>query len=651
MNAGGCDSLIQLTLSVSEFDTLKLTQAICIGDTFDFNGLMLDTAGVYFDTLASATSCDTLVSFSLAVLTPDTTIIQQSICRDGTFDFNGQSLDTVGVYFDTLVSSIGCDSFIQLELMVIDSFVTRLDEDLCMGETFVLNGRNLTESGTYREVLSSVNGCDSIILLDLTIRPLPTISIQTIPCAADLSSYSVDFTINGDSVSTTHGMLVDNGNNMFTIENIPVDTSITVSIFDTTFGCLLSLPIDSPDCGCETINPPVVIEGDFDLCEGDSIPSFVVSVDSTEKVDWYDFPTGGVKIDSNLTTLFPPDTLPGNHTYFATTRDTITGCISSTRTPVGISILSKPTVGVLDTTVNVCPGDSLILRADTVIGVTYAWFEITNPMAMISSSQNFVVPNASAAFAGSYFVRVTTPEGCVSENSPLVVVTVDAAPSFTIDTAAITPISACGNTDGVILIDGFTIGDSYLISYTENWMAKSLRITASGRGFNLINLAAGSYDNFNIVNTTTMSNCMDAIIDGGPFVVAEADPEMPTYIANTEMSPSACGLSDGAIVIDNLTAGTIYEVAYDFNGTTVTAVNITANTLGQIVITGLAAGDYNNFTFTNTTTTCQANLATLINLSDASPIIVTLINNSLIQPTSCTTCNGSFTFNLSLIHI
>jgi len=48
--AGGCDSIVTLTLAVLPSVTGTASANICQGSSYNFNGLVLNTAGVYIDT-------------------------------------------------------------------------------------------------------------------------------------------------------------------------------------------------------------------------------------------------------------------------------------------------------------------------------------------------------------------------------------------------------------------------------------------------------------------------------------------------------------------------------------------------------------------------------------------------------------------------
>ena len=171
-NALGCDSIVTLNLTVHPvYDTL-ITEQICEGTQFDFNGTLLDVSGTYVDTLNSVNGCDSVVTLNLTVLDILRTDLTDSICAGESLDFNGQIASTTGIYTHTMISSIGCDSVITLDLTVLPVNTEEIDIEICDGQTFDFNGSSIGVAGTYIDTVVGSNGCDSIVTLNLIVNPV-----------------------------------------------------------------------------------------------------------------------------------------------------------------------------------------------------------------------------------------------------------------------------------------------------------------------------------------------------------------------------------------------------------------------------------------------------------------------------------------------
>ncbi len=82
-------------------------------------------------------------------------------------------------------------------------------------------------------------------------------------------------------------------------------------------------------------NEPVS-NGNQSGCSGATIPTLSATVNANETVDWYDASTGGTLLLSGNTSYTPS----GAGSYFAEARNTISGCISNSRTEIIVTLVS-----------------------------------------------------------------------------------------------------------------------------------------------------------------------------------------------------------------------------------------------------------------------------------------------------------------------
>jgi hypothetical protein len=98
-------------------------------------------------------------------------------CAGTSYTFNGQTLTSSNTYEVTLRNAAGCDSLVTLELSFLDQISNQINVAICSGQSYRFNGIDLTSNGTYRDTLKSVFSCDSIVILNLSVNPLPTPTI------------------------------------------------------------------------------------------------------------------------------------------------------------------------------------------------------------------------------------------------------------------------------------------------------------------------------------------------------------------------------------------------------------------------------------------------------------------------------------------
>jgi gliding motility-associated-like protein len=185
----GCDSIINLILTVNSVlrDTTRIT--ICTNQLpYTWNGNIINTAGTFRDTLASSRGCDSIINLILTVnsILRDTT--RTTICTNQLpYNWNGNTINTAGTYRDTLTSSRGCDSIINLILTVNSILRDTTRTTICTNQLpYNWNGNNITAAGTYRDTLTSSRGCDSISTLILTVNSILRDTTRTTICTNQL---------------------------------------------------------------------------------------------------------------------------------------------------------------------------------------------------------------------------------------------------------------------------------------------------------------------------------------------------------------------------------------------------------------------------------------------------------------------------------
>ena len=86
----------------------------------------------------------------------------------GTYTWNGTEYSEAGDYEQTLTSAFGCDSTVVMHLSLVDSYHEVTTQTAC--DSYEWAGQTLTESGVYEHIFTSLHGCDSIVTMNLTIN-------------------------------------------------------------------------------------------------------------------------------------------------------------------------------------------------------------------------------------------------------------------------------------------------------------------------------------------------------------------------------------------------------------------------------------------------------------------------------------------------
>ena len=171
LNAKGCDSFLTLNLTVNPKTFGALSQTICEGDSFLFNGIQRKIAGTYLDTIANIKGCDSFLTLTISVNPKTFSSFSVTICQGDSFKFNDIQQKIAGTHLDTFINSNGCDSIRTLNLTVNPKTFSSFSQTICQGDSFRFNKIFQKTSGVYQEIFVNAKGCDSIRTLNLTVNP------------------------------------------------------------------------------------------------------------------------------------------------------------------------------------------------------------------------------------------------------------------------------------------------------------------------------------------------------------------------------------------------------------------------------------------------------------------------------------------------
>lgn len=146
------------------------------------NGNSYTDSGTYTEVLENEFGCDSLVKINLSIYEPSYNFMFASACSSYVSPSGNHTWTSSGSYFDTLDNMNGCDSIITINLTITNGFTSYDTRTECESYTWI-DGNTYTSSNntaTYTIVGGASNGCDSLITLNLTIvHPVTGIDSRT----------------------------------------------------------------------------------------------------------------------------------------------------------------------------------------------------------------------------------------------------------------------------------------------------------------------------------------------------------------------------------------------------------------------------------------------------------------------------------------
>ncbi|WP_209401197.1 gliding motility-associated C-terminal domain-containing protein [Pseudozobellia sp. WGM2] len=437
---------------------------------------------------------------------------------------------------------------------------------------------NLNSVGTvtyFAESSDNSSSCASFTRtpVSLTIQNTPDITVSTAAsCAPDLLTYSVSVDVSEGMVTSTEGMVVDNGGNNWTISGITSGNDITLTVTAPN-ACTQTLDITAPDCSCPIVAAPTS-GGDQTECEQNPIQTLTATAtppaDAT--VVWYDAPTGGsVVTDPSLSTT-------GSATYYAESRDNVTNCVSGTRTAVVLTIDAAPTAPTSGGDQTECeqnPIQTLTATATAPAGSTLIWYDAPTGGNIVAS------PTHNTVGTSTYYAQSeNSTTSCTSLTRTAVSLTIEPAPSVPVSGGdqteceqspiqTLTATATAPTGSSIVWYDAAT-GGNVVASPTLN-MVGSVTYFAESEN-NSTSCASFS--------RTPVSLTIEDTPDITVSTAATCAPDLLTYSVSVDVSEGTVTSTEGTVVDNGGNNWTISGVTAGNNITlTVTAPNACTQTL------------------------------------------------------------------------
>ncbi|MCF8461614.1 MAG: T9SS type A sorting domain-containing protein [Flavobacteriales bacterium] len=267
-------------------------------------------------------------------------------------------------------------------------------QTICSGNSYVINGNTYTEEGAYNDTLSAVSGCDSVVVTQLTVTPLPSIEVTASPdliCLGEL----VDLAASGADVFQW-----DNSLGSGDAHTLNPQQTTTYTAYGITDGCQSSASVTVT---VNTLPEITATAADALICEGQST-ELTASGSEIEEWLW----TDGISTDANVT-VSPVETT--TYTVFATD---LNGCVGYAEVTVEVEtcvgIAESETLATLDIYPNPCSSTATIadLPSGSLLSIVDASGR-TVLQSMTADTRQTV--NTAALREGIYLVRVDNSIG------------------------------------------------------------------------------------------------------------------------------------------------------------------------------------------------------------------------------------------------
>jgi len=171
-------------------------------------------------------------------IVPTLHTLYDTLCAGASYTYQSNDYTTTQIVnLDTFATAAGCDSILVLNLFVKPYITHLIDTSICQGQSYIFNGINYTSVQTGLLDTFTTAGCDSIVTLNLTVNPYITNTINASICQGQ------SYTFNGIAYTSAQTGLLD------TFTTAGCDSIVTLNL---------------------TINPYITNTVNATICQGQS---------------------------------------------------------------------------------------------------------------------------------------------------------------------------------------------------------------------------------------------------------------------------------------------------------------------------------------------------------------------------------------------
>ena len=175
----GCDSIIEINLNINLPVNITDTIIQCGSYYWPVNNTTYTTSTNTTVLFFTSAGCDSIRSLVYTNLESDTTLYINT-CNSYTTP-QGNTYSSTGIYPEIIVNSNNCDSTINYNITILPETNTVNQVTYCGPYFWPETNQTYTSSGTYLSTNTGANGCDSIIQLELLIPTFDTTITTNLP--------------------------------------------------------------------------------------------------------------------------------------------------------------------------------------------------------------------------------------------------------------------------------------------------------------------------------------------------------------------------------------------------------------------------------------------------------------------------------------
>ncbi len=214
LTAAGCDSVVTTFITINSIISTSANIALCSGSSYTFadgttqNNITANLS--YTSSFVSVQGCDSLHTENISINPVFNLTENATVCQGDSYTFpdgTSQLITADLSYTSNLTTTQGCDSIIVINVVVNPIYNLTQSDAVCQGDSYTFpdgSSQVITADLSYTSNLTTTQECDSIIVTSITVNPVYNLTENITLCEGSSYTYPDGTVSNNIAANESH---------------------------------------------------------------------------------------------------------------------------------------------------------------------------------------------------------------------------------------------------------------------------------------------------------------------------------------------------------------------------------------------------------------------------------------------------------------
>jgi uncharacterized protein (TIGR02145 family) len=407
-------------------------------DSFIWHGITYTASDTYGYSYTNADGYENVDILHLTIRSGTNSV--ETVIACDSYEWHGVTYYSSTTATFNTVNAQGCDSIVTLHLTVLHSDTVEMDSVVCENELpLTWHGVTFNAAGTQTLLLSNVYGCDSVVVMNLTVEQVPQLQLtatEPVICAGGATVIAAEIT-GGNNGDVNYNWSNSYQGSTYTFTPAFAGSyTFVVTASQSAAGCVVadSIVINVNELPA---TPQVALDNAV-ICDGGQVTLTVTNAVSNAVYSWY---RNGVVIPGAtapvlIESLVTVDGNASNYSYTVSSTLPMSGCTSLLSANTIVTVIPTPVVAVsVEGGTTLCVGGSTTLHANVIppnANYSYQWYKDNVPI-LGATTADYIAIEVARENIYNYSVVVSSNPGCnVTAYAPAITFVADPVVEATI---------------------------------------------------------------------------------------------------------------------------------------------------------------------------------------------------------------------------